>query len=75
MTRMLKGTGDFPPPEGEDPPACGECEGTGWLTNSGDTSSTKCGHCKGTGEEPEKESDGPDDPPEPDDSWYVNKLP
>ena len=60
--RNLPGTGDFDPPDDDDPPECDACEGTGGvrcncLTGSrcGDAGIVTCPDCNGTGYQPEPE--------------------
>jgi len=54
MPKMLKGTGDFPPPEDEDLPECERCDGAGavFVFNSDPFT---CPDCNGTGYQPEPE--------------------
>lgn len=65
MAKMLKGTGDFDPPEDEDQPECRTCEGAGvnrceycdadTCDACGMTGVLECGDCNGTGYQPEPE--------------------
>ena len=66
MPKMLKGTGDFHPPEDEDLPVCRICEGSGVVTDGCVSCGSAgcdgahwedCPNCNGTGYQPEPEFD------------------
>jgi DnaJ-class molecular chaperone len=55
MVRMPKGTGDFDPPEDEDPPECSDCNGMGRVWDVTAYGYLDCDTCGGTGYQPEPE--------------------
>jgi DnaJ-class molecular chaperone len=55
MAKMLKGTGDFDPPEDEDPPECSGCNGMGRCWDVASYGYYDCPDCNGTGYQPEPE--------------------
>lgn len=55
MAKMLKGTGDFHPPEDVDPPECGNCDGFGTVWDDKAHVYVDCDTCGGTGYQPESE--------------------
>jgi DnaJ-class molecular chaperone len=55
MAKMLKGTGDFHPPEDEDPPECDTCNGMGRVWDVTSYGYLDCDTCGGTGYQPEPE--------------------
>ena len=57
--RNLPGIGDSDPPEDEDPPECGECNGMGRVWDVTNYGYLDCDTCNGTGKEPEPEYDPP----------------
>ena len=55
MASMLKGTGDFHPPEDEDPPECDTCNGMGRVWDVTTYGYLDCDTCGCTGYQPEPE--------------------
>ena len=53
--RNLPGIGDSDPPEDEDPPECGECNGMGRVWDVTNYGYLDCDTCGGTGYQPEPE--------------------